>query len=473
MQITSLFFAGFVVIALVIYYLLPHRGQNYWLLLVSYIFYISWSWQFALVLVFLTLINFILAYKIKGEEKVSKGLLWTGILLNILILAFFKYSGFFVNSFILLFTRLGVASQAGGIHILLPVGLSFYVLGSISYLVDVSRGQVQPVSDLADYALYMAYFPKLLSGPIERVRTFMPKLLQPRLVDNKVFTNSLILILIGIVRKVVIADTLAAMIPSEAFQTPQAFNTLNVWAWLIAYAFALYNDFAGYIDIIRGVSGLFGIELSVNFRTPYFSRNFTEFWNRWHITLSHWLRDYIYYPITRALMKRSKKQYNIMTIVIPPVVTMLASGLWHQASWSLLLWGGLHGIYQVVERIPSISRPIISPDKQPRWRQILSGLVVFFLAILAWVPFRMDLSVSLAFWERLFVLTNFRFREWRIIIVSLLAIGLDTILYFSRDEFVFLHWPRPVRAALLALAVIIIFLVTRTDTGLRFIYQGF
>jgi len=421
----------------------------------------------------MTLINFILAYKIKGGEKVSKGILWTGILLNILILAFFKYSGFFVNSFILLSTRLGVSTQAGGIHILLPVGLSFYILGSISYLIDVSRGQVQPVSDLTDYALYMAYFPKLLSGPIERVRTFMPKLLQPRLVDNKMFTNSLILIVIGVVRKVVIADTLAAMIPSEAFQTPQAFNTLNVWAWLIAYAFSLYNDFAGYIDIIRGVSGLFGIELSVNFRTPYFSRNFTEFWNRWHITLSHWLRDYIYYPITRALMKRSKKQYNFMTIVIPPIVTMLASGLWHQASWNLLLWGGLHGFYQVVERIPSLWRPIISPDKLPRWRQILSGLVVFFLAILAWVPFRMGLSVSLKFWERLFVFTNFRFREWRIIIISLLAIGLDAILYFSRDEFVFLRWPRPMRAALLAMAVIIIFLVTRADTGLGFIYQGF
>lgn len=413
------------------------------------------------------------AYKIKGEGKVSKGLLWAGILLNVLILAFFKYSGFFVNSFILLFTRLGVTSQAGGIHILLPVGLSFYVLGSISYLVDVSRGQAQPVSDLADYALYMAYFPKLLSGPIERVRTFMPKLHQPRVVDSKIFTNSLILIVIGVVRKVVIADTLAAMIPSGAFQAPQAFNTLNVWAWLIAYAFSLYNDFAGYIDIIRGVSGLFGIELSVNFRTPYFSRNFTEFWNRWHITLSHWLRDYIYYPITRTLMKRSKKQYNIVTVVIPPVVTMLVSGLWHQASWSLLLWGSLHGFYQVVERIPSLWRPITSPDKLPRWRQILSGLVVFFLGILAWVPFRMGLRVSLKFWERLFVLTNFRFREWGIIIVSLFAIGLDAIQYFSRDEFVFLRWPRPVRAALLALVVIIVFLVTRADTGLRFIYQGF
>ena len=473
MSITSLYFALFVVFVLLVYYLLPQTWRKYWLLFVSYVFYLTWNWKFAVVLLVMTLVNYGSAWLIKRRGTATPWILWFGIIFDLAVLAFFKYSHFFLPRFVNLLSSLGGKTSSGSIQILLPVGLSFYCLGAISYLIDVYRGQVKLEISLVDFALYMAYFPKLLSGPIERARSFIPKFIQPQPIDLSLITRNVSLILVGVVRKLVFADTLSAMIPPEAFTNPQAYNTLNVWAWLLAYAFSLYNDFAGYTSVVRGVSGLFGIELSVNFQTPYFSRNFTEFWNAWHITLSQWLRDYIYFPVTRSLLRHNNKPRSLPNLVIPPVVTMLASGLWHHASLNMLVWGVLHGLFQVVERLPTLWRPVIPPDKQPRRRQILAGVVVFLLAILVWVPFRMDLPVALAFWGRLFSWTKLVFHETRIMIIVAFALGLDVVQYFKRDELVFLHWPRLARATLLALAVLAVFLVTRADTGASFVYQGF
>jgi len=327
MNITSLIFCGFVIIVVALYYIIPRRAQNYLLLTASYVFFATWAWQFPLILFVLTLLNFKLAQWLRYRERPRPAILWSGIGVNILALAFFKYSNFFVPEMLGLLQGTGGQSFSLAVNILLPVGLSYRILENISYLADVYRGQIPAASNLTDFSLYSAYFPKLLSGPIERARSFMPQLTQQRIVDNDTITRSFTLIVIGLVRKIVIADTISGVIPRGVFVTPMNYSGLELSTWLVAETFVIYNDFAGYTDIVRGVSGLFGIELSRNFSHPFFSRNFFEMWTRWHITLSFWLRDYIYMPLSRALLRRNLSSRNTLNLIIPPMAAMLISGL--------------------------------------------------------------------------------------------------------------------------------------------------
>ncbi|MBN1566055.1 MAG: MBOAT family protein, partial [Anaerolineae bacterium] len=362
MNITSLNFAGFLIVTLIMYYILPRRQQNWLLLVMSYAFYVTWSWFYAAMLAGLTLVNFALAGYIrkptpdnyKGRPQVNRAVLWAGIGVNLAALAFFKYEDFFVPDLRAQLSEWSADTGLGTIDLLLPVGMSFYVVTVISYLLDISRGQADPpagLNGLIDFGVYMAYFPKLLAGPIERARSFMPKLAEQRIVDNDVMSRSFALIVIGVVRKAVIADTLFRTFPADLWNKPASFSAFQLIGFLIVYGFALYNDFAGYTSVARGVSGLFGIELSRNFNLPYTARNLSEFWNRWHITLSNWLRDYVYYPASRALLRRNPSRTNMANAIFPPLLTMFVSGLWHGPGWTMVLWGMLHGVYLVGERL--------------------------------------------------------------------------------------------------------------------------
>jgi alginate O-acetyltransferase complex protein AlgI len=476
MSITSFRFVLYLLPVLAVYYFLPRRPQNYWLLLVSYAFCMTWDWQFALVLVILTTSNFVLAQMLWSSKQRRRGILWFGILLNLGALVLFRMANFFLPGMLDLLARLGVQTVSGALQILLPVGLSYYILENISYLVDVSREQLAASSDFVDFALYLAYFPKLLAGPIERASAFLPKLAEQRIVDNDVLARSFTLIVIGAVRKLVIADYLASIMFWDAFETPAKYTAPELLAWLLMYALILYNDFAGYTSIVRGVSGLFGIELSPNFSQPYFARNFTEFWNRWHVTLSHWLRDYIFFPISRALLRRNPSRRNLPNWILPPLVTMLASGLWHGFSGHMLFWGGLHGLYLLIERIRSLWRPVVPPRRWPTWRQVTATATVFVLVVLAWVPFRMELPVALDFWRGMLNWTYkvIRFRRMLVLIpLSALVISLDWFQSRYKDEAVFLRWPRLAQAALLAGSIFVILILSQIDYGEPFVYQGF
>ena len=476
MSIISLNFALFSLLALALYYFLPRRPQNAWLLLASYIFYISWDWRFALILAALTVLNYRIGLRLGKEKGTQRMLLWSGIGLNVFFLALFREFSFFING---LRELLGYGvSDAGpdGLWILLPLGISYYVLENISYLVDVYRGQVEAERDLVDFGLYLAYFPKLVAGPIERARAFLPKLKQERVVDQQAISRSLMLIAVGLVRKLMIADLLSAWILQDVYEFPAKYTPTELMIWLVMYAFSIYNDFAGYTQIVRGVSGLFGIELSANFNFPYFSRNFTEFWNRWHISLSHWLRDYIYLPLSRTFLRRNPSRRNLLNLVFPPLVTMLVSGLWHGFSLNMLLWGGLHGMYQVVERIPSLWRPTVPPQNRPLWRQGLAMGVIFLLVILAWVPFRWELPFALEFWKGLTNFSSFAIRYRRMFIafpMIVFALSLDLVQYRARDEFVFLRWPQLVKAFCLAVILFFLFISSAGVDNDPFIYQGF
>ena len=284
------------------------------------------------------------------------------------------------------------------------------------------------------------------------------------------------LIFVGITRKLLIGDLLTASFLGDVFEFPAKYTPPELMLWLIIYAFALYNDFAGYTDIVRGVSGLFGIELSANFRTPYFSRNVTEFWKRWHITLSEWLRDYIYFPVGRLLGQSNAGSQKVLRLVLPPMLTMLISGLWHGLSLHMLVWGGLHGIYQIVERVPSLWRPSIPPQDRPLWRQWLGMGVVFLLVVLAWVPFRWGLPEAFDLWGALFNWSELSIRYRRLFLVVPILLGsllIDILQYREQNEFIFLKWSPLIRAACIATILLLVFIVTGRDFEQPFIYQAF
>jgi D-alanyl-lipoteichoic acid acyltransferase DltB (MBOAT superfamily) len=476
MTITSLYFVLFTALALVVYYLLPRRPQNFWLLFVSYGFIVTWDWTFAAVLGIVTVINFLLASQLRINDQGRSGMLWLGVGFNVLTLVFFRAAGFFLLELEAVLVALGLSIQGDGLQILVPLGLSYYVLQAISYLVDVYRGQLKAESDFVNFALYLSYFPKLLAGPIERARAFLPKLAQQRMVDNRVIAESVMLIVVGLVRKLIIADILTASFLPDVFEIPAKYSPPELVFWLVIYAFALYNDFAGYTDIVRGISGLFGIELSPNFRAPYFSRNLTEFWKRWHITLSEWLRDYIYYPISRTLSRSNSRFRSLANLIVPPLITMLVSGMWHGFGLNMILWGGLHGSYLIVERIPTLWRPIVPAQNQPLWRQWLGIVVVFFLVILAWVPFRWELPAAFQLWEALLNWSDMSIRYRRMLFVLPLLLGslvLDFLQNRGDDEFVFLKWSPLTKATCMAIVLFWIFIVTAGNFEQPFVYQAF
>jgi len=460
MNITSPQFALFALVTLFIYYLLPRRAQNGLLLLASYVFLASWALEFAAVFALLTLVNFWLAQRLPQ----NRAALGAGVVVNVAALVFFKYSAWFLPD------------GALGLKILLPVGLSFYIVQAISYLMDIHKGLAEPERDPLDFALYMAYFPRVTSGPIERARDFLPRLKTPRRLDEDLFARSITLLLLGIFRKMVLADVLLTFLPQDIFATPDAYNTPDLWLWLFVYAFALYNDFAGYTNIARGVSGFFGIELSANFNTPYLARNFTEFWQRWHISLSDWLRDYIFTPLLRGLLRRKFNTRHPLTIVAPPMATMLVSGLWHDASWNMLLWGGLHGLFQVYERLRAVWRPSPPPQNHPAWRQVGAIALVVLLSVLAWVPFRMQPAIALDYWRGMVGTGTPTLDTIAIIALFLIFVTLCLdVFQYRKGELAFTQYPPIVKAVFINIVIFSVILATAAQGSAPppFIYQGF
>jgi alginate O-acetyltransferase complex protein AlgI len=472
----SLTFGLLALAALGIYYALPHLWQNHWLLVVSYGFCLAWSWPAAASLFLLTAASFLLARRVRPGLPNRGPLLAVGVGLNVLALVFFRSAGFFVAPAVALLARLGLSTQSAGLQLLVPVGLAFYSLQAIAYLVDVSQGKLAPARRFTDFALYLAYFPKLVAGPIERPKPFLEMLARRRQVDNAALSRSLALIVVGLVRKLLIADTLSAAIPAHMWVVPTSLSALELLAWLVVYAFSLYNDFAGYTSLARGVSGLFGIELTPNFNAPFFARTFSEFWNRWHISLSHWLRDYVFFPLSRTLRRRYPGREHWTSAWIPPVATMALSGLWHGLSWHMLLWGGLHGLYQVGERLLLLRFPGGAPAEW-RWpRRTAATLAVFALVTLAWVPFKLEPAAALAFWGGLLNWSSLDLQHRRLFIalaVVAVAIALDWMQRRHDDEVAFLRWPRPAQAALLATTIVLVWIVTAGDPPPPFVYQGF
>ena len=380
MVFNSVQFAAFLPLVLLLYWRSSGKRQLAVLLVASYFFYGYWDWRFLSLLAISTVVDFTVGRHIHRSEdvRVRRRWLWLSMGTNLGILGTFKYFNFFVDSAQSLLERIGLAPDPVVLQVVLPVGISFYTFQTMSYTIDIYRGRLEPVPDLLTFGVYVSFFPQLVAGPIERATRLMPQLVaERRKPDGETIASAVSLIVLGLVKKVVIGDLLASHV-DDVFSRSSALGPLPLLLGVYAFAFQIYADFSGYSDVARGVSRLFGIELVRNFEQPYLSRSITEFWRRWHISLSDWLRDYLYIPLGGNRAGAVATYRNL-------AITMLLGGLWHGASWAFVVWGALHGGFLVVERLTDSGG---DPDRTLAPRQIPRMVFTFHLVCLAWVFFR-------------------------------------------------------------------------------------
>ena len=387
MLFNSLVFLVFLAVVLPLYYVLGHRRQNLMLLVASYVFYGAWDWRFLILLLVSTVIDYSCGRGLEvAGPRGRKAWLMLSLCSNLGILGFFKYFGFFVSSAAALLESLGFQASMPVLQIVLPVGISFYTFQTMAYTIDVWRGHQKTHRNFLEFALYVSYFPQLVAGPIERSQRLLAQISTPRLVSRSDISTGVQLIVMGFLKKVAIADSVAPYVNS-AFADPGAHSSLFLLLSLWLFALQIYGDFSGYSDIARGVSRLFGIGLMVNFRQPYFAHNITDFWRRWHVSLSTWLRDYLYIPLGGNRKGPVRTYVNLM-------LTMLLGGLWHGASWNFVIWGGLHGIYLVIHKLAARRmrpEPSLPPAGAVGWLRHAGGmLLTFHLVCFAWIFFRAE-----------------------------------------------------------------------------------
>ena len=388
MLFNSLEFLIFLPIVLLIYYSLGHRKQNSFLVLASCVFYASWDWRFLLPLLCSTSIDYFCALGMaasiqRGEPRMARRplmLLSAGI--NLALLGFFKYCNFFVDSLHAMLHGVGIAVPASTLDIILPVGISFYTFQALSYTIDVYRGEIHATRSFKDFFLAILFFPHLVAGPIQRASNLLSQVVRPRTVSRMQVIDGLNLIVWGYFKKVVIADRLAPLV-NAVFLAPSPSGGETALA-IFAFAIQIYCDFSGYTDIARGVAKLMGFEFTLNFNLPYFAVNPSDFWQRWHISLSSWLRDYLFIPLGGSKHGERKTRRNLM-------ITMVLGGLWHGAAWNFVLWGFYHGALLVLHRSmqPHMQRILWlqKPWMQLPWKAIRMA-VMFALTCYGWLLFR-------------------------------------------------------------------------------------
>lgn len=364
------------------------KGQNIFVLLVSYLFYGWWDWRFLALIAFSTLVDYFVGLKMSGEHSQTrkKGLLIVSLTINLGLLGFFKYYNFFVDSWISAFNTLGVSMHKSTLDIILPVGISFYTFQTLSYTIDIYRGKLRPTSSLINFAAYVSFFPQLVAGPIERAINLLPQFAKKRVFNEEKVISGVNLIIWGLFQKVVIADSCAPYV-NAIFGGYQEVNSLSLALGAVYFAFQIYGDFAGYSNIAIGSARLLGFDLMRNFNYPYFSRDMAEFWRRWHISLSTWFRDYVYIPLGGSRGTKANQLRNVLII-------FLVSGLWHGANWTFVFWGALHALFFIPILLSKSNRKNLDQVAYntilPNFKEMLQMLCTFILACIAWVFFRAD-----------------------------------------------------------------------------------
>ncbi|HTF21720.1 MAG TPA: MBOAT family O-acyltransferase [Chryseolinea sp.] len=366
------------------------RAQNIFILAASYFFYGWWDWRFVSLLILSTLIDYAFGLAINRTSK-RKLYLWLSIVNNLTILGFFKYYDFFASSFQDVALKLGFTVHPYFLDIVLPVGISFYTFHGMSYVFDIYNGKVQPTKDFVQYAVFVSFFPLLVAGPIERASHLLPQVQKPRQFNYDQAMDGMRLILWGLFKKVVVADSLAIVV-NEIFASPSSYSGSTLVLGAVCFAFQIYGDFSGYTDIALGTAKLLGFELLTNFRFPYFSRDIAEFWRRWHISLSSWFRDYVYVPLGGSKQGPWISIRNIFVI-------FLLSGFWHGAKWTYLVWGGFHALLYVPLFLFGVNRQhaseIVAAERWlPTVREMVQILGTFVLVTIGWVFFRADSVTS-------------------------------------------------------------------------------
>ena len=374
MIFNSVAFLIFFVIVFSTYWLIPSKKikwQNLLLLVASYVFYGWWDWRFLSLIAFSTLLDYVVGLQIQKSTSKKKMFLTISLISNLGLLCVFKYFNFFIDSWVNLWSLFGYDMSVSTLNIILPVGISFYTFQTMSYSIDIYRGELKPSKNFIEFATFVSFFPQLVAGPIERASNLLPQLAQERKMSLTRFKEGVFQILIGFFRKVVVADAIGAMIDG-IYNSPDIHNSSSLVMALVLYSFQIYFDFSGYSDIAIGTAKILGFDFKRNFNLPYFSVSITEFWRKWHISLSTWLRDYLYIPLG-GNKKGIRIQYRNLFI------TMLLGGLWHGSSWNFVIWGAIHGILLSLEKRFQLI---------PKQYTILKNIFIFSLVSLVWVFFR-------------------------------------------------------------------------------------
>ena len=425
MLFNSLDFMIFFPIVVLVYFIIPRKIRYIWLLVVSYYFYMCWNAEYALLIGISTVITYLSGLLLEKYQRtwIRKLVVALSFISNIGILIFYKYFDFILENVNLVLQKMHVQLVSNPFDIILPVGISFYTFQALSYTMDVYRNEIEPEKNPLRYALFVSFFPQLVAGPIERSKNLLK---QVKNVDNlKLWNydrvaNGFVMMVWGLFQKMVIADRISIYVDS-VYENLYAVGTMETVCAAIGFSIQIYCDFAAYSTIAIGAAKVMGFELMENFNTPYFATSIKDFWRRWHISLSTWFRDYLYIPMGGNRKGKIRKYFNVL-------VTFLVSGLWHGASWNYVLWGGLHGVYQVIgEILMPVRKKVVSllkvNDKVFSYK--LGQMVfTFSLTTLTWVFFRAKtLEEALYFFERMFT----RWNPWVFFNEGLYNFGLDRV----------------------------------------------
>ena len=453
MIFNSLAFLVFIAVFLPLYFSMKGKARLLLCLVGSYFFYGWWDWRFLSLIAFSTFIDYFVGLQLEDTEEQSarKRLLTISMVVNLGFLAFFKYFNFFIGSFAEMLQDWGYAGSTSTLNIILPVGISFYTFQSMSYTIDVYFKKIKVERDFIRFATFISFFPQLVAGPIVRASDFLPQFQKDKNFEWDRLTAGLGQILWGFFKKVAVADSIAPFV-DQCFAAPGGYSSMHLLVGIIFYSFQIYCDFSGYSDIAIGLARILGFDFPDNFKTPYFSKNFSEFWKRWHISLSSWLQDYLYIPLggnrngsfgsyffillfmgltvlvtgwwllgvlfggmivwgywyIRRSEKHGKTLFNYMNLM----VTMLLGGLWHGASWAFVFWGFLHGSYLIIQRLTSSYwNRFLDALRVPGFIQ--NGLaigIVYFWTCVAWIYFRApDFEIANSYIANIVALENFNF----------------------------------------------------------------
>jgi alginate O-acetyltransferase complex protein AlgI len=414
------------------------RLQNILLLIASYIFYAWWDSRFLSLIIASTIIDFLIGralYKIKIPEF-RKLMLAVSFLINIGILGFFKYYNFFIESWIVSWAKFGVNFDISSLNIILPIGISFYTFQTLSYTIDIYRKQIEPTYNFINFSVFVAFFPQLVAGPIERAKHLLPQFSEKRYFNEEKAISGIHLILWGLFKKIVIADSCAIYV-NAIFDNYENLNAATLLLGAIYFSFQIYCDFSGYSDIAIGTARLFGFDLMRNFNYPYFSRNIAEFWRRWHISLSTWFRDYLYIPLGGSQGSKGQNLKNVLII-------FLISGFWHGANWTFVFWGGLHAFFFLPLLLMNQNREHLNQVAEdrllPSYKEFSQMLLTFGITTFAWIFFRSD-SLSDAFKYIIRIFTDHKFdlqylsiERYNLELLLLLGVFVLTEWYHRRLE---------------------------------------
>ncbi len=429
MLFNSIEFLLFFPIVVLIYFTIPKKIKYIWLLGASYYFYMSWNPKYALLMILSTVLTWITGLGVdffrcrggKNSTLLQKTCIAVCCIVNLGILAFFKYFDFILDNINMIISKVGLQIVEKPFDVILPVGISFYTFQALSYIVDVYRGTVKVKKNIARYALFVSFFPQLVAGPIERTGNLLKQINDipnRKLLNYDRITDGLLCMLYGYFLKMVIADRVSIMVDC-VFDTWFIYGTVELVVAAVGFAIQIYCDFSSYSMIAIGAAQVMGFELMENFAAPYYSRTIKEFWRRWHISLSSWFKDYVYIPLGGNRCSRWRRYFNLM-------VTFLASGLWHGANWTYVLWGGIHGIYQIIGEVlrPIKDRlyPFIGIRMNTISYKVGQVIATFILTDIAWIFFRSE-NIASAFGYIRNIFT--RWNPWAIADKSLYNIGLS------------------------------------------------